>query len=261
MNLEERLARLIDGMSADTSSQLDLLWEDLRESLPLLAAGESGAPPQPLTVLTVGSESGLPAETEPIARRLVEAGHEVTLLAPPEGSDAPPPAPVTVCLRQRRGTLEAMEWLFDPASFDLVLCHDALEWTPSLAAAVAALARVTRPGGYLSLLFYNRRSIPLTRAVAGHFGDAREWLDRREQYSTARERPHYPRTHLEVTAAVEAAGLEVVSEGGIRVFSDLLPAEFRAPEYQRELLALENDLRRRPAYLEIARQIHLLCRR
>jgi SAM-dependent methyltransferase len=261
MNLEERLARLIDGPSADTSSQLDLLWEDLRESLPFLVASESSAPRQPLTVLTIGSENGLPAETEPVARRLVEAGHEVTLLAPPERSESLPAAPVTACLHQRRGTLEATQWLFDPASFDLVLCHDALEWAPDLAAMVALLARVTRPGGHLSLLFYNRRSIPLTRAAAGHFADAREWLDRREQYSTTRERPHYPRTELEVRAAAEAAGLEVMSEGGLRIFSDLLPSEFRSPEYQGELLALENDLRRRPAYLEIARHIHLLCRR
>jgi S-adenosylmethionine-dependent methyltransferase len=269
MNLEERLARLIEGRSTTPSSQRDLLWEDLRESLPFLADGQDGAPPErPLAVLAVGSESGLPAQTEPLARRLIEAGHDVTLLDAAHDEDAPPGAetppsvrPITVCLRRRRGTIEAMEWLFDPASFDLVLCHDAVEWTPSLAQVVAALARVTRPGGHVSLLFYNRRSIPLTRAVAGHFADAREWLDRREQYSTAREKPHYPRTLEEVVIAAEAGGLDVMSEGGLQIVSDLLPDEYRAPEYQTELLTLEDSLRRRSPYVEIARYIHLLCRR
>jgi S-adenosylmethionine-dependent methyltransferase len=269
MNLEERLARLIDGRSAPTSSARDLLWEDLQDSLPFLAAGEEGAAPsRPLTVLAVGSESGLPAETEPLARRLVEAGHDVTLLdathddeAPTLSDPQPSLRPITVCLRRRCGTIEAMEWLFEPASFDLVLCHEALEWAPSLAPIVAALARVTRPGGHVSLLFYNRRSIPLTRAAAGHFADAREWLERREQYSTAREKPHYPRTLEEVAVAAEAGGLEVISEAGLRVVSDLLAAEFRSPEYQEELLTLESDLRRRLPYVEIARYIHLVCRR
>jgi S-adenosylmethionine-dependent methyltransferase len=269
MNLEERLARLIDGRSTPPSTQRDLLWEDVRESLPFLAADADGAsPPQPLTVLAVGSESGLPAQTEPLARRLVEAGHDVTLLDAADdeegaaGADAPSSLrPITVCLRRRRGTIEAMEWLFDPASFDLVLCHDALEWTPSLAPVVAALARVTRPGGHVSLLFYNRRSIPLTRAVAGHFADAREWLERREQYSTARERSHYPRTLEEVGIVVETGGFEVVSEGGLQIVSDLLPDEYRSPEYQAELHALENELRRRPPYVEIARYVHVVGRR
>jgi S-adenosylmethionine-dependent methyltransferase len=269
MNLDERLARLIDGPSANTSAQTDLLWEDLRESLPFLAGNENGTPPpRPLTVLAVGSEGGLPAETEPLARRLVEAGHDVTLLDSahdeatlPGAEGAAPLRPITFCLQRRRGTIEAMEWLFEPASFDLVLCHEVLEWAPSLAPTVAALARVTRPGGHVSLLFYNRRSIPLTRAAAGHFADAREWLERREQYCTAREKPHYPRTIEEVGVAAETGGFDVVSEGGIRVISDLLPGEFRSPEYQSELLALENGLRRHAPYIEIARYIHLVCRR
>ena len=59
---------------------------------------------------------------------------------------------------------------------DLVICHNVLEYVDSPPAALAAVARVLRPGGTVSVLAANTVAAVLQRALAGKYAEARAML-------------------------------------------------------------------------------------
>ena len=62
------------------------------------------------------------------------------------------------------------------AGADLVICHNVLEYVDSPSAALAAIARVLRPGGTVSVLAANTVAAVLQRALAGKYAEARAML-------------------------------------------------------------------------------------
>src|SRR5689334_8815413 len=64
----------------------------------------------------------------------------------------------------------------DEAGADLVICHNVLEYVDSPSAALAAIARVLRPGGTVSVLAANTVAAVLQRALAGKYPEARAML-------------------------------------------------------------------------------------
>src|SRR5579863_8495514 len=64
----------------------------------------------------------------------------------------------------------------DSAGADLVICHSVLEYVDSPPAALAAIARVLRPGGTVSVLAANTVAAVLQRALAGKYAEARAML-------------------------------------------------------------------------------------
>ena len=95
------------------------------------------------------------------------------------------------------------------ACVDLVYCMKVLAHVPPIRQAIAELARVTRPGGYLLLEFYNPRSF---RYVAKLLGGARpiaEGTTDRDVY-TRYDTPAAARSYL-------PPELEFVSLRGVRV--------------------------------------------
>ena len=58
-----------------------------------------------------------------------------------------------------------------------MICHNVLEYVDSPAAAMAAIARVLRPGGTVSVLAANTVAAVLQRALAGRYDEARRLLD------------------------------------------------------------------------------------
>ncbi len=69
---------------------------------------------------------------------------------------------------------------------DLVICHNVLEYVDSPSAALAAIARVLRPGGTVSVLAANTVAAVLQRALAGKYAEARAMLPGPVSSSTAR---------------------------------------------------------------------------
>lgn len=97
------------------------------------------------------------------------------------------------------------------ASFDLVYSMKVLAHIPPIEAAIAELARLTRPGGYLLLEFYNPLSLRyLAKRVAGP-GRIAEGTTERDVFtrydSLARARSYLP------------AGIELVGIRGVRVLT------------------------------------------
>lgn len=159
----------------------------------------------------------------------------------------------------------------DSAGADLVICHNVLEYVDSPPAALAAIARVLRPGGTVSVLAANTVAAVLQRALAGKYAEARAMLPGVDRDSGTAPGPE-PRptpargmaqlarrfTLPELTALIEGAGLQVGDAHGIRVFSGLLPgapADLAAVE---ALRALEEAAATCPPLRDIATRLHVL---
>ena len=151
----------------------------------------------------------------------------------------------------------SIDTLFPPECFDVVLCHSLLEFASDPQELLAHLVRVIRNPGLLSIVFGNRYHAPLQEIFLRH--DARrarigldEELAGVDRFGLARHM-FYPET---IRAMTEAAGLRVIGEFGVRVFSDLLGT---TSVDRAELLALELAASPRLPYRHIARFIQLIA--
>ena len=159
---------------------------------------------------------------------------------------------------------------------DLVICHNVLEYVDSPSAALAAVARVLRPGGTVSVLAANTVAAVLQRALAGKYAEARAMLPGTGAAGTGPSStgsssagPAAPAgttsarrfTLPELTALIEGAGLRAGDAHGIRIFSSLLPgagADLAAVEALREL---EEAAATCPPLRDIATRLHVLAYR
>lgn len=210
----------------------------------------------PLDVVDIGGGTG------GFAVRAAAAGHRVSVV------DPSPDALAALARRARergvevaghQGDLADLADVVGPDSADLVLCHGVLEMADDTAQALASIARVLRPGGRLSLLVAQRSAAVLARAMAGHFAQAEELIDRTDPVGRSGRRF----TPAEAEAALAAAGLTVEGVYGVRVFADLVPGSLLdlEPGAGAALASLERAVVRRPEYLPLATQLHLVARR
>jgi ubiquinone/menaquinone biosynthesis C-methylase UbiE len=160
----------------------------------------------------------------------------------------------------------------ESAGADLVICHNVLEYVDSPPAALAAVARVLRPGGTVSVLAANTVAAVLQRALAGKYAEARAMLPGGPSATAAgpqaRATPARGTAQLarrftlpELVALIEDAGLQAGAAHGIRVFSGLLPgapADLAAVEALREL---EEAAASCPPLRDIATRLHVLGHR
>ncbi|AHF02163.1 SmtA protein [Thiomicrospira aerophila AL3] len=142
--------------------------------------------------------------------------------------------------------------------FDLVLFHAVLEWLAEPQATFNQVMAKVKPGGYLSVLFYNRNAIVYTNVLKGswrwqHILDD-GYIGKGKKLTPPH--PHYPET---VRAWLAEAGFECQQQTGIRVFHDYLTHEVLAQSNQDELMALEARFCRQPTYRDMGRYIHILA--
>lgn len=143
---------------------------------------------------------------------------------------------------------------------DVLICHAVLEWLAEPVASLQLLLQRVRPGGYVSLLFYNRNAMVYGNILRGgwrlqHLLDD-SYLGRGHRLTPPH--PHYPH---EMIAVLEQAGFRVKRHTGIRVFHDYLSQEVLAGTSQEELFALEHRYCRMPVYRDMGRYVHLLLQR
>jgi ubiquinone/menaquinone biosynthesis C-methylase UbiE len=199
---------------------------------------------------------------------LAGLGHTVTVIDPSPDSLAAAQrraAEIAVPLRAIQGDVTDLPGVIGEQGADLVLCHSVLEYVDAPAAAMAAISRVLRPGGAVSVLAASAVAAVVHRALAGRFDEARRLLG---GISTGIAAPDEnvpeagPRrfTLAAVVGLIDAAGLRPGSTHGVRVFADLVPGIFADadPGAADALLALERAASAHPAFHDLATQFHVL---
>jgi S-adenosylmethionine-dependent methyltransferase len=144
--------------------------------------------------------------------------------------------------------------------FDLVLFHAVLEWLAQPLPTLALVADKVKPGGYLSLLFYNRNAAVYKNVIKGGWR-LRQLLDDSYLGKGKKLTPPNPQYPHEVLAQLQQLGFSVITQTGIRVFHDYLGDDARAASAEDELFELENRYCRQPAFRDMGRYIHMLAQR
>jgi S-adenosylmethionine-dependent methyltransferase len=234
--------------------RIDLAFANLQEFLPQAT--------QSMRALDLGCGTGA------IGVRLARLGLHVTLL------DASPPmldfakraaeeAGVTERITPTHGDASQLGTLFPAASFDLIICHNVLEFVEDPRTVLRAAAHALRDSSsMISVLVRNRPGEVLKAAIlngdlaAAELNLTAEWGD---------ESLYEGRVRLFTAVGLQGMLLEssfaVTMERGVRVLSDYLPPRVsRNDDYQR-IFDLERKLGRQPEFAAVARYTHCLAHR
>lgn len=231
----------------------ELAWENVRRSLPrnaskyraLDAGGGTGFASVELArmgfdvVLLDGSEQMLR-----IAREQAEAGR---------ASER-----ISFC----RADTGQLPELFDAESFDVVVCHNLLEYVESPLATMRDIARILRKDAMLSVLVRNRAGEVLKAAIkSGDWELATTNLNADTVVDSLYGESLRVFALAEVRDLLTRAGLEVVAEHGVRVFFDYMNLENLTDASYFQIFELESALGARPEFAAIARYIQVIARR
>jgi SAM-dependent methyltransferase len=250
---QELVARQLDEQIAELPQRPRPGW------YPHPAQGAHAGPPR-LRVLDIGPGQGTQA------LRLARAGHQVTgLESDPVMLDAlraaveAEPAAVRGRLTLIEGDGRETGRHFEPACFDVVLCHGVLMYVPRPEPMLAALARVLAPGGLLSLLVRNGDALAMRPGLLGDWEGALEAFGstgytNRLGLATRADRRE------PLTATLAGIGVPLHAWYGVRVLTDAAPDHARAPQDPHELARLldaEDRAGRTDPYRAVAALLHL----
>jgi S-adenosylmethionine-dependent methyltransferase len=232
-----------------------------------------------LEVVDVGAGTG------GFAVRLAKLGHHVTVVDPSPDALAAArwrAAELGVTLTAVQGEASEIAGLVGDGAADLVVCHNVLEYVDSPAAAMAAIARVLRPGGTVSVLAANVVAAVLQRALAGRYEEARRLLTSNAGDPMVPVPPPAPAAAIPASAApipasgmtdhrrftlagltalIEGAGLRAGDAHGVRIFAGLLPGGGADPAAADALRDLEAAAAGYPALRDIAARLHIFGHR
>ena len=234
--------------------RLDLAFANLQDFLPQATRS--------LHALDVGCGTGA------IAVRLARLGLHVTLLDASEAmldfaERAAREAGVTERIALKHGDATQFANLFPAGSFDLILCHNILEYVDDPCAVLRSAARTLRdPSSIISVLVRNQAGEVLKAAIQdGDVAAAEHNLTAEWGHETLYGGRVRLSTAESLKAMLREPSLAVTAERGVRVLSDYLPPRVsRSDEYKR-IFELERKLGRRPEFATIARYTHCLAHR
>ena len=232
----------------------DLAFANLQEFLPLRAKPS-------LCALDLGCGTGATAV------RLARLGIQVTLVdSSPAMLDiakgAAQAAGVADKVVPQLGDVTQLTNVLHNALFDVILCHNVLEYLDDPMTVLCGVARALRDSSaLLSVLVRNRAGEVFKAAIqAGDLAVAEnnltaEWGQ--ESLYGGRVRLFTPDS---LQAMLKAASVAVIAERGVRVLADCLPSRTsRSADYER-IFELERKLSSRPEYAAVARYTQCFAR-
>lgn len=247
-DLADKFSQNIYGTTKGRVRQA-ILWDELETILP-------GLSPHPLSVLDAGGGVGQ------VSSGLAARGHQVLLcdlsgemLRRAEENAAAQGVSHNMQFKQISAQ-QVGEHLDKPV--DLVLFHAVLEWVAEPEKVLKALFDLLRPGGVMSLMFYNLHGLTLRTLTLGNFGYLRTNLTKRKKRTLS---PDYPRDPDQVYRWLEACGFVIEQRAGIRVFSDYMKPPKDEPKSDEEIIEMERRYCRQEPFLSLGRYIHVTARK
>lgn len=141
--------------------------------------------------------------------------------------------------------------------FDLIVFHAVLEWLARPHDVLEQLLHCLKPGGWLSLMFFNHHSTVMRRLIAGDFEILRQGVTANHgQQGLA---PISPLKPEEVMGWLQEMGMVVETWSGIRCFYDYMHQNIRKQVDLAEVIPLERQYSRLEPWRSLARYQHMLC--
>ena len=166
-------------------------------------------------------------------------------------------------VRHQHGDAAHLTNLFPAASFDVVLCHNLLEYVDDPGIVLRGAARVLRDtSAILSIVVRNQAGEVFKAAIqAGDLSAAEANLTAEWGFESLYGGRVRLFTSARLHGILNAESLALVAERGVRVVADYLPpAISREAEYE-EIFELERKLGKRPEFAVIARYTQCLAHR
>lgn len=242
-DIAEKFSRNIYGTTKGDLRQA-ILWQDLDRLLATM--------PGTLQVLDAGGGEGQ------TALRMAQLGHQVTLCDVSAEMIARAKEHA-----EAQGLEERMTFIHSSAQdvkqaltgpVDLLLFHAVLEWVASPRDVLAALWECVKPGGHLSLMFYNANGLLMRNMVVGNFYYVLQGMSKKKKKTLSPDNPLDPQ---QVYDWLEQIGWVITGKTGVRVFHDYLRDKTQQQTSFQELLTLETRYCRQEPYLSLGRYIHV----
>jgi S-adenosylmethionine-dependent methyltransferase len=236
--------------------RIDLAFENLQEVL------HQPQEDKALFTLDLGAGTGA------MAVRLARQGSHVTLLDPSQAMlDIARRAAEETGVMDRvsfvKGDAAHLTSLFPAASFDVVLCHNVLEFVDDPTLVLRDAGRLLRDASaILSIIVRNqagevfKSAIQAGDLVAAETNLTSEWGS--ESLYGGRVRLF---TSRGLRAMLSMESLALIAERGVRVLADYLPPDISRNSDYEQILKLERKLGCRPEYVAVARYTQCLARR
>ncbi len=250
-DLAERFGSRVYGKRKGRIRQA-VIWRDLQSIIPAI----ENNPSRPLRILDIGGGLGQ------LSIRLAQLGHNVHY------NDISPKMTEKAREMARQAGVEGrIEWSTSPYQsflegcgnqFDLILCHALMEWLANPEDLLPRLKPLLKPGGTISLAFYNPAGRIYRNLVFGNF----RVLKREDACKTDTKSltPANPCTPEQVHAWVEASGFEIIKETGIRVFSDYTLEQRGGLQSDDDVLEMELRYSDQEPYRRMGRYLHCMIR-
>ncbi|EMN5860332.1 tRNA uridine 5-oxyacetic acid(34) methyltransferase CmoM [Pluralibacter gergoviae] len=247
-DIAEKFSRNIYGTTKGQLRQA-ILWQDLDRLLPACGVG-------PLRILDAGGGAGQ------TAIQMAERGHHVTLCDLSSEMIA-----LAKRAADEKGVSHRMHFvqcaIQDVAQHlespvDLILFHAVLEWVAEPRTVLDTLWSTLRPGGALSLMFYNANGLLLHNMVATNFDYVQAGMPKKKKRTLS---PDYPRDPQQVYGWLQEVGWQITGKTGVRVFHDYLREKEKQRDSYAQLLELETRYCRQEPWISLGRYIHVTARK
>jgi S-adenosylmethionine-dependent methyltransferase len=231
----------------------ELAWENLRRCLPRDASKRRA--------LDVGGGTGFASLC------LAEMGFEVVLLDSSEemlgiAKRQAEADDMVAHVSLRHAEAGQLAELFAGDSFDVVVCHNLLEYVEDPSRTLCDIAQVMRKDGVASVLVRNRAGEVLRAAIkSGDWALATANLSAETVVDSLFGEHVRVFSPADVHGMLSRTGLEVIAECGVRVFSDYVAREEMTGDLYRQVFELELALGARPEFAAIARYTQMMARR
>ncbi len=244
--LAEKFEQRIYGSKKGQLREI-LLWQQMRQHIPHLETDS------PLTILDAAGGLGQ------MSKQLATLKHNVVLNDLSENMlDR---AKQRLCcvsnIQFHHGPIQHIHELEE--TFDIIVCHALLEWLAEPKETVFKLLNNLKPGGHLSLAFYNRHSLVYKNALKGNTDILTEkTVKKAKRKGLTPMNPQYPET---VANWFQELGYKTLGEYGIRVIYDWLPKETLEKSNIEGLIKLENRYNNKEPYKYTGRYFHMVVKK
>lgn len=247
-DLAERFQKKVYG-GIKGQIRLSVLKKDLEEYFPPAMTQASG---DPLQVLDAGGGTG------PFSITLAELGHSITLCDLSEKMLDQAKKDFNargVHLTSCHCSIQQL----DPSQlpeFDLILCHGVLGWVADPQQVLTCLISLLKPGGILSLTFYNLNGMIFKNLLRTNY---KKILKKSYNGFPGSLTPTFPRSPDQVRAWVDALPVRLLCHSGIRVFHDYILDPLDREKNLSDVLKLELEFSRLSPFRDLGRYQHLLA--
>lgn len=140
--------------------------------------------------------------------------------------------------------------------YDLVIFHAVLEWLDDPQAIIPVLKKRLKPGGYISLMFYNLNSIIFYNLLKGNFNKV---LQQDFKGHPGGLTPINPINPQELDGWLDKHQIKTLKKTGVRVLYDYLRKDLKENRSFDDIIEIESIYAHQEPFNMMGRYIHYIC--